>query len=102
ELTRRDAPFVRGGDRLDAAVGMSRKAGEIVLRSFVPEVVEEEKRVIVRRGAEAERAPEPHAGSLQRRLGFDQSRHRADGHRALLVSGPSARSVPRSSADRMS
>ena len=75
-------------DCLDAAMGMPGKAGQIVLRPLVREVVEQQKRIIVCRGAEAERSPETHAGALERRFGLDPVASPADGHAVLLRSGP--------------
>ena len=50
------------------AVRMPGKAGQVVLRDVVAEVVEEQERIEVGRVAEAERAAQVHAGAFERRL----------------------------------
>ena len=67
-------------NRLDAAVGMPRKAGEIVVRVVVSEVVQEQKRIVVGRLAEAERAAQPDTGALDRRLRLHDAPDGTDGH----------------------
>jgi hypothetical protein len=67
-------------------MGVPRKAGEIVVRPVVPEVVEEQERVIVRRRPEAERATESHARALHRRLGLHEALYRSDRHGGSLSS----------------
>ena len=51
-------------DGLDAAVGMPGKAGEIIARAVVAEIVEQQKRVELAGIAEAEGAPQFYAGAL--------------------------------------
>src|SRR5271163_2663845 len=58
-------------DGFDAAVGMPRKPGKVVIRNVVSEIVQEQKRIELRRPAEAEGAPQMHAGAFPCRLGFD-------------------------------
>jgi hypothetical protein len=60
------------GDRLDAAMRMPGKTRQIVGGHIIPEVVEQEERVVVRRLAEAERAAQVHAGPFQSGLGGNQ------------------------------
>ena len=55
-------------DGLDAAMRMPRKAGAIIVRPVVAEIVEQEKRIEFRRVAEAEGAVELDAGALDGRL----------------------------------
>ena len=43
-------------DRLDAAVRMPMKPGEIILRHVVTEIIEQEERIVVRRLTEPEGA----------------------------------------------
>ena len=50
-----DGPGQHVGDRFDAAMRMPREPGEIVLRVLVAEIVEQQKRIELRRVAEAER-----------------------------------------------
>jgi hypothetical protein len=59
---------------------MPGKARKVVFRNFIAEVVKKQKRIIVRGIAEAESAPQMHAGSLQRWLGLNYLLHRANGH----------------------
>src|SRR6187200_3253672 len=68
------------GDRLDAAVRMPRKAGEILLGVVVAEIVEEEKRIEVGGVAEPERATQVHPGPLDRRLRLADALDGSDGH----------------------
>jgi hypothetical protein len=56
-------------DGLDPAVGMPWEARQVILRTVIPEVVKEEKRVELGRVAEAERAPQVNARTFQGRLG---------------------------------
>ena len=58
------------GDRLDAAVGMPGKAGQIVARPIVAEIVHHQERIEIRRVAEAEGAPELDAGALPAWVGI--------------------------------
>ena len=67
-------------DGLDAAMRMPGKAGEIVLRSVVAEIVEQEKRVGLLRVAETEGAAQLHAGAFERRLRLHDAFDRANGH----------------------
>src|SRR4030095_3856416 len=72
------------GDRLDAAMRMPRKAGEVIRGHIVPEVVEQEERVEIGRLAKAEGASQVNACALERGLGSDQLLDRTNRHRALL------------------
>jgi len=51
-------------DGLDAAVRMPGEAGLIVRGCIVPEIIEQEKRIVVARVAEPERAAQPHPRAL--------------------------------------
>jgi hypothetical protein len=59
------------GDRLDAAMRMPRESGEIVLRTIVAEVVEQQERIVVGGVAESERAAELDASAFERRFRRD-------------------------------
>ena len=61
------------GDGLNPAMRMPRKAGKIILRNVVAEVVQKQERVEIRRVAEAEGAAQMHARAFQRGLGADNS-----------------------------
>jgi hypothetical protein len=52
------------GDRLDTAVGVPRKPGEIVVGVFVAKIVEQEKRVVFVCVAEAEGAAQADSRSF--------------------------------------
>ncbi len=71
-------------DGLDAAVRVPGKAGEVVLRPVVAEVVEQQERVELLGVAEPERPSQAHPGALDRRNRAGESLHRTDGHAALL------------------
>jgi len=58
------------GDRLDAAVGVPREAGQVIRRNVIAEVIEEEERVEIGGVAEAERAAQMDARSFECRLGL--------------------------------
>src|SRR5580698_9020399 len=75
------------GDGLDAAVRMPRKAGQVILRDVVAEVVQQQERVELRRVAEAERAPQMHPGAFPGWFGFNQTLHGPNGH--VLLQYPS-------------
>jgi hypothetical protein len=59
------------------------EASQVILRTVIPEVVEEEKRVEVGRVAEAERAAQVNAGTFQGRLGPDEPLNGSKGHVGL-------------------
>src|SRR2546423_6878190 len=63
------------GDRLDAAMRMPRKPGEIVVGVFAAEIVEQQERIEIARVAEAEGAAELHAGAFESGFGFDDALH---------------------------
>jgi hypothetical protein len=56
------------------------EARQVILRTVIPEVVEEEKRVEFRRVAEAERAAQVNARTFQGRLRPDEPLNRSKGH----------------------
>src|SRR5262249_21319733 len=72
------------GDRLDASMRMPRKSREVVLRVVVAKVIEEQKRIVLGRVAEAERAAELDACALQRRSGLTDVFDSADRHERSL------------------
>jgi len=57
------------GNRLNTAMRMPWKAGQIIGRNIVTEIVKQQERVIVRSIVEAERATQMHSRALQGRLG---------------------------------
>ena len=65
-------------DRLDAAMRMPRKSGQVVRRPIVSEVVEQQKRIEVARISEPEGAPQPDARTFQRRLRLTHLFNRSD------------------------
>jgi hypothetical protein len=71
-------------DRLDPAMRMPGKAGEVVLGDVVAEVVEEKERIVVRGVAESECATEVYTGAFERGLGLDQLLDGPKGHGSLL------------------
>src|SRR4029434_996546 len=75
-----DRPLEHVGNGLDAAVGMPGKAREIILGSFVAEIVEQQEGVEFRGIAESEGTPELDSRSFHRGPGFDTSRTGANGH----------------------
>src|SRR3974390_394041 len=72
------------GDGLDAAMRMPGKAGEILIRAVVAEIVEQQERVEFTGVAEAERAAKVYAGAFERGRGRDDVFDRTDGHRMFL------------------
>jgi hypothetical protein len=74
----RPRQHVRNG--LDAAMRMPGKAGEIVLRAVVAEVVEQQERVELAGVTEAEGAVELDARAFHRGRGLDDALDRTNGH----------------------
>ena len=68
------------GNRFDAAMRMPREAREIRVRIIVAEIVEQQKRIELRRIAEAERAAQLHARAFERRFGFANFFHWSKRH----------------------
>ena len=68
------------GDRLDAAMGMPRKAGEIVLGPIAAEIIHHEERVEIGRVAEAEGAAQLDARPLHGRNGLADALDGTNGH----------------------
>src|SRR6185312_8853084 len=66
--------------RLDAAMRMPRKAGEIIFGTIVAEIIEEQEGVGQRRIAETEGAVQMDAGAFQRRLRLRKLSYGSDGH----------------------
>ena len=73
------------GDGLDPAVGMPRKAGEIVVRAVVAEVVEQEERIELRRVAEAEAALQLDARALEVGSRLNNSPNRSHRHAVTIL-----------------
>ncbi len=74
------------GDGLDAAVRMPGKAGEIIGRPVVAEIVEQQERIGLRRLAEAEGAAQLDAGALDGGLGLHDAFDGSDGHESVPFS----------------
>ena len=68
------------GDGFDPPVRMPRKAGEIIVRVLVAEVVEQQERIELRRVAEAERALQLDAGAFEVRARALHSFDGSNGH----------------------
>jgi hypothetical protein len=64
---------------------MPRKAGEVIRRTVVPEIVEQEERIVFAGVAEAESSFLLDAGPLERRLCLHDLFHWPDGHIASLT-----------------
>jgi hypothetical protein len=58
-------------DGLDTPVRVPGKAGEVVIRYVVSEVIKQQERVELGRVAEPESTPQTHSGAFQRGLGFN-------------------------------
>src|SRR5262249_44043075 len=107
-VTMLDGPREDVRDRFNAAMRMPREAIEIVLGHVVPEVIEQEKRIVIGGLSEAQRGTKVAASALERRLGCEHFLDGSNRHggppccatvRAASVS-PRARGVsPRSSSD---
>ena len=67
-------------DRLDAAMRMPWESREVVVRTFIPEIVEQQEGIELRGVAKAEGATQLDAGALARWLGIHDSFDRSDGH----------------------
>ena len=74
------------GDGLDAAMRMPRKAGAVILRPVVAEIVEQQERVEVAGVAEPERAAQLDAGAFHGGRGLDDALHGTNGHGGPLNS----------------
>ena len=60
-------------DSLDAAMRMPRKAGQVILRDVVAEIVQQQERIELGGVAETESAAQTHARAFQRRFGLAKS-----------------------------
>src|SRR6267378_177194 len=69
-------------DGFDTAMGMPWEARQVVLRNIVAEVIEQEERVEVLGGAEAECAAQMHTGAFEGRLGLDEPLYGSNRHGA--------------------
>src|SRR5271169_6742211 len=67
-------------DRLDAAMRMPGKAGEVILGNVVAKIVEQEERIELMRVAEAEGTAQMHSGTFERGLGLDEALDGSNGH----------------------
>ena len=72
------------GDGFDAAVRMPGKAGEIILRVVVAEIVEQQERIGLGGFAEAEGAAQLDAGALHGGLRLHDAFDGSDGHGSAL------------------
>src|SRR5262249_9140526 len=68
------------GDRLDPAMRMPRKPRQVILRNVVAEVIEQQKRIEIRRVTKTKGAAKMHAGPFDGRLGADETFDGTDGH----------------------
>src|SRR2546423_1919432 len=75
-----DSPGEHVGDRLNPALRMPGDACEIGIRVVVAKIVEQEKRIELRRAAEPEGALQLHARSLERRFRLPYFLHRSNRH----------------------
>jgi hypothetical protein len=64
------------GDGLDAPVRVPGKAGEVILRHIVSEIIQEQERIEIGRVAEPESPAQTYPGTFQRGLRFNQSSNR--------------------------
>ena len=71
------------GDRLDAAMGMPGETGHVVAGMVAAKIVHHQERVEFAGVAEAEGAPQPHAGPLHRGAGLGNALDGADRHGGL-------------------
>jgi hypothetical protein len=60
-------------DGLDTPVRVPGKAGEVVIRNIIPEVIKQQEWVELQGIAKAERPPQTHPSTFQRWLGLDHS-----------------------------
>ena len=75
-----DSPREYIGDRLDAAMGVPRKPGQIFVGVVVAKVVEQQERVVFGCVAEPERAAQLHPGALECGFGLGNALDGSDGH----------------------
>src|SRR5579871_431044 len=68
------------GNRLDAAMRMPRKAGEVILRNIVTKIVQKQEGIELGRLSESKCTPQMHPGALQGGLSLNQSLYRPDRH----------------------
>jgi len=79
-----DGPREHVGDRLDAAVRMPGKAGQIIVRVFAAEVVEQQEGVEIVGFAETERPAQVNAGAFDVGLRLDELFDRPNRHWGIL------------------
>src|SRR5262249_43123 len=70
------------GDCFDAAMRVPRKAGQVILRNIVSEIIQQKGGIVIGRLAEAERTPEVYPSALHCRLRGDQFLKRSNRHTA--------------------
>src|ERR1017187_1787738 len=73
------------GDRLDAAVRVPGKSGDIVFRNVIAEIIEQQERVEFLRVSEAKGAAQMHTGAFESWLRFGETLNRSNGHAFLLA-----------------
>jgi hypothetical protein len=61
------------GNGLDAAMRVPGKAGEVILRNIISEIIQQQERVELGSVAETKSSAQTHSGAFQRRLGLNQS-----------------------------
>src|SRR5258707_3734103 len=67
-------------DGLNDAMRMPGKAGQVIFRQFVAEIVEQKKGIVIRGVAESEGAPQMDARAFHGGLGLDYFFNGTDGH----------------------
>src|ERR1700733_3072584 len=67
-------------NRLNPAMRMPRKAGKIVFRNLIAEIIEQQEWIILRGIAKAEGPPQMHTGAFHGGFGLDYLLYRADRH----------------------
>ena len=65
------------GDRFNAAVRVPREPGEVIVGTFVAEIVKKKERVEFAGFTEAEATVQLHAGALHMRSSFDDASNRS-------------------------
>src|SRR5262249_36878958 len=75
-------------DGLDPSMRMPGESGQVVIRHVVAKIVQQEKRIVVARLAEAEGAAKMNAGAFERWFGHRQLFHGSHRHGELRIGGP--------------
>ena len=71
-------------DRLDAAMRVPRKSGEVIFRNVVAKIIEQKERIEIGSVAEAKSAAQVHPRTIASRLGPDESFYGTNGHKGEL------------------